>query len=208
VEIGNTTDHLGLEIVGYQFATAKDVWDANWLRVHVRASVDGRGWDSIDPCLLTSEVSEIAVWLECLADGVDVAPLEFLEPELAFELVGRDGDLIRLRVWFDGGLRPSWGTLRRDAVARPYGRRGGDPRRADPSRRRPERTTPAVPRSAGRRVTVKRPRCVAGVERGCRRVRHAQRSKARTGARAFFFRRDDRVLRPSHKNASHRAEAQ
>jgi len=109
VEIGrNTTDHLRLEIVGYQFAAAKDAWDANWLRVHVRASVDGREWDSIDPCLLTSEVSEIAVWLEYLADGMDVAPLEFLEPELVFDLVGRDGDLIRLRVWFAGGLRPSW----------------------------------------------------------------------------------------------------
>ena len=50
----------------------------------------------------------IAVWFEYLADGVDVAPLDFLEPELAFNLVGRDGDLFRLRIWFDVGLRPSW----------------------------------------------------------------------------------------------------
>lgn len=79
-----------------------------WLQVRVQAEVDGRGWEATDPCLLTNEVSRLADWLACLADGVDVIPVDFLEPNLSFEVAGRGGEQIHVRAWFELELRPAW----------------------------------------------------------------------------------------------------
>jgi hypothetical protein len=101
-------DRLELELLGYQFEESTDGWDPNWLLVRVEAEVDGRRWEATDPCLLAHEVSRLADWLECLADGVEVAPVTFLEPNLSFAVIERGGKHLRVRAWFELELRPSW----------------------------------------------------------------------------------------------------
>jgi hypothetical protein len=100
-----------LRVSGYQFPNIEgDEWDANWLIVEGRiAPVDERAWEFRDPALLTREVERLSNWLEALASGQPVEKREdFLEPNLRFEVVGRSGDVITIRVYFELESRPPW----------------------------------------------------------------------------------------------------
>jgi hypothetical protein len=52
-----------LSIVRYEFATAADSYDRNWLMAQVTAGDGKRKWGGQDPCLLTWEAEELAAWL-------------------------------------------------------------------------------------------------------------------------------------------------
>jgi hypothetical protein len=100
-----------LRVSGYQFPNIEgDEWDANWLIVEGRiAPVDERAWEFRDPALLTWEVERLSNWLDALASGQPVEESEdFLEPNLRFEVVGRSGDVITIRVYFELESRPPW----------------------------------------------------------------------------------------------------
>jgi hypothetical protein len=74
----------------------------------VSATSDRGSWVATDPCLLTSEIATLAQWLDALAGEETVeSELDFLEPNLSFELVDND-DAVRLRAWFELELRPRW----------------------------------------------------------------------------------------------------
>jgi hypothetical protein len=111
--VGANGDQVELDIAGYQFPDiADEQWDSNWLNITTTATVDHR---SCDPSLLTMEVEELARWLESVADGKEVdRELEFMEPNLAFQLDEISGAEIHLRVWFEYESRPVW---KADSVA-------------------------------------------------------------------------------------------
>jgi hypothetical protein len=72
------------------------------------ATLDHRGWTSCHPSLPTIEVEELARWLEAVADAKEVdGELEFMEPNLAFQLDEISGSEIHLRVWFECESRPA-----------------------------------------------------------------------------------------------------
>ena len=100
-----------LRVVGYQFAGVEgDEWDANWLVVDGRvAPVDERAWEFSDPAILTWEVERLSSWLDALASGQAVEESEdFVEPNLRFEVVGRDEDIITIRIYFELETRAPW----------------------------------------------------------------------------------------------------
>jgi hypothetical protein len=97
---GMAGERFELGIVGYQFDDAGEEHDRNWLVVRVAAEAGHSQWGGPDPCLLTWEAQELASWLHALARGdADVSPgLDFLEPELSFEVVGHAEDAVDLRI--------------------------------------------------------------------------------------------------------------
>ncbi len=98
-----------MTVEGYQFPDIQDEpYDSNWLliRIHV---VHSRGeWTTVDPCLLTDELEDLAKWFDAIAQGKEVEKEQnFTEPNLRFRLretpEGRS-----LRVHFEMESRPSW----------------------------------------------------------------------------------------------------
>jgi hypothetical protein len=79
------------------------------LAEHPRLSNEPSGLlEATDPSLGTVEVAQLADWLEAIAEREEpVRDLEFIEPNLAFELA-ETNDSLRLRAWFELELRPPW----------------------------------------------------------------------------------------------------
>jgi hypothetical protein len=98
-----STDGATVELVplGYQFgySSASGVHDNNWLNIRVEVSSDRVSWGGVDPCLLTWELRSLCSWLKAhVADPFGAEPLlEFMEPDLSFEVVGREADALLLR---------------------------------------------------------------------------------------------------------------
>ena len=95
---------LRLSIVRYQFPQiTKGEYDANWLIIQGRVSIDDRSWTFRDPSLTTFEVRALAEWLEGLARGEDVLPYcAFIEPNLQFERIS--GQAIRVSFALESAL--------------------------------------------------------------------------------------------------------
>lgn len=77
-----------MRVVGYQFPEIQDEeYDSNWLLIQIHL-VHPRGeWTTVDPCLLTYEVEELADWFDAIARGDHVdAEQHFIEPNLLFRL--------------------------------------------------------------------------------------------------------------------------
>ncbi len=99
---------MTLDLEGFQYPSATDAWDANWLFVAVSvSSPDGR-WSFRDACLDVSDVLGLAAWLDGAARGERPAAIEFTEPDLRFELVPSEGALPIVRVGFELSARPPW----------------------------------------------------------------------------------------------------
>jgi hypothetical protein len=107
---GKTGDRLEVEILGYEFPpTMDDQYDSNWLIIRISAKTATGSWTATDPSLLTSEVVWLADWFDGIARGEEKdRELEFLEPNLSFELLETSSDRARLRAWFELELRPTW----------------------------------------------------------------------------------------------------
>jgi hypothetical protein len=98
--------------------------DANWLRICGNISLaDGKTWAFEQPCLTTWDARELGDWLHGVAAGtvpswsagpgdgderLAPAQLEFLEPNLAFSLVERIADRVRIWVHFGMETLPPW----------------------------------------------------------------------------------------------------
>ena len=74
-----------------------------WCQVSITIDTPDGRWSATDPCLTGPEVERLAAWLDLAANGVVPGRLEFLEPELVFDVA--DG---QLRVELRFGMRPSW----------------------------------------------------------------------------------------------------
>jgi hypothetical protein len=92
-----------LDIIGHEYL------EPSWLMValHVVHRTLGT-WQAIDPCLQTFEVEQLAQWLENVAKGIESENhLYFLEPNLEFELVGKEENR-SIRVYLKLEARPEW----------------------------------------------------------------------------------------------------
>jgi hypothetical protein len=56
---------------------------------------------------MRAELRKIVGWLRRIGAGRTPKPLEFTEPNLAFECV-RNDEHAEIRVWFQGEVRPIW----------------------------------------------------------------------------------------------------
>jgi hypothetical protein len=98
---GEGGELVTLAPAGYQFAgVSAERHDDNWLNVAVTASVGGASWGGTDPCLLTWELRGLCTWMRSHAEGGGTAAddLDFLEPELTFQVLERGADPIPLRI--------------------------------------------------------------------------------------------------------------
>ena len=96
------TASFDLEILRYQFPELEHSdWDSNWLEVSGKVVTPARSWEFLDPCLLTMEAHDLANWLAAVvADKQTDARIFFTEPNLSFELVAADSEVIELRLYF------------------------------------------------------------------------------------------------------------
>jgi hypothetical protein len=107
---GKNGDKFELTVIRYQFPnSSRNDWDANWLIIRTRAAITGHEWSSDDPSMLTWEVEDLANWLESLSNNREVNPLlDFVEPNLSFQLVDRSSETTRLQVCLQLESRLPW----------------------------------------------------------------------------------------------------
>ena len=112
MELSIPGSYFRLSLLGYQYPDAEgEPYDANWLLVRMDAAGPQGAWSVTDPCLLTSEVTRLADWLEQLGSGSATAPaISFLEPALLFRRVEREGHERFLRVHFGSLVHPTWSS--------------------------------------------------------------------------------------------------
>jgi hypothetical protein len=108
--LSGSDSRIELDIVGYQFASAKhDGWDSEWLQVSGRAESPRGRWKFNDPCLTTFELKALASWLREVPVGGPDRELSFTEPNLRFEHVEEPGG-DALFVWLSQEASPPWAT--------------------------------------------------------------------------------------------------
>jgi hypothetical protein len=106
----NQGDYFRLKILKYQFPhITKDYYDANWLKIHIDASINGREWSAEDPCLLTYEVETLIQWLDEISTKESPTQYcSFTEPCLEFKRIESSTATSILRVFIDYNLLPPW----------------------------------------------------------------------------------------------------
>jgi hypothetical protein len=78
-----------------------DEWHS-WLQIAIRVDSPIASWTCTDPCLMICDAHAIARWLADLARDRDVRRrIDFIEPNLAFEMVERDCGVCQLRLCFE-----------------------------------------------------------------------------------------------------------
>lgn len=97
-----------LWVLGYQFPDIHhDEYDSNWLRVGIKVEGYKKPWITSDPSLLTWELNALKNWLESLGKNGTDKSVDFIEPNLGFELVHKsDTALIRINLQLES--KPSW----------------------------------------------------------------------------------------------------
>lgn len=109
--IGTNGTSFSLTIVDYQYPkNHHSSYDADWLVVRIEVS-DHRGrWSSVDPCLLTWEVAQLADWFDAHATAIVANKrIGFIEPNLRFMTMGEP---LALHIFFDKESRPPWDPSR------------------------------------------------------------------------------------------------
>ena len=104
---GNDGNRLELRVAGYQFPHLENKeYDSDWLRIDIQVEHPRGSWTSIDACLLTWELAQLADWFVAIAHGntFDHAQ-DFIEPNLRFQLLDSPS---RMRVYFELECRPPW----------------------------------------------------------------------------------------------------
>lgn len=102
-----------LDIQGYEFPSALDYDDANWLTVKIRAEDPMNSWSAKDSCLLTYELDNLRSWVKTILEEACTNPtISFLEGEIAF---GYDKNKDVLNVYLDFGFHPKGEKYQYDA---------------------------------------------------------------------------------------------
>jgi hypothetical protein len=105
--LSGTTTRVGLTVLGYQYPAITDAeWDSNWLNIQIHAQDERGSWTAIDPCLLTWDLAHLAEWFEAGASRQPQQRIDFIEPNLAFEIAAIGDDDVTARVWFKLECRP------------------------------------------------------------------------------------------------------
>jgi len=107
--IGINNQIVELRITNYEFPEITDCeFDSNWLLIYLKVKSDFGNWQTINPSLLNSDVQHIINWFEKIANSEKVASnyLDFLEPNLVFELKKLNSDNKLIRIIFDLESRP------------------------------------------------------------------------------------------------------
>jgi hypothetical protein len=94
---------LGIYIAGYEFEhDFRDQFDANWLifRVVLQSVHGAWRWQVEDAGALTWEVAECVTWLRALRDNQPVEDdfFGFSEPDVSFDVIRQDDQVVGLRV--------------------------------------------------------------------------------------------------------------
>ena len=94
----------------YQFPNStEDEYDSNWIYVTVNVAGFDQPWTSNDPSLMTWELKSLANWLTSIlpvANGEN--EIRFIEPNLRFQLVGRENDRLIIRTSLALESKPAW----------------------------------------------------------------------------------------------------
>lgn len=99
--------YVRLTPVSYQFATATDSYDRNWLMIRGSAQSSNEKWSFIDASLLTGEAQNLTSWLRAMArrEAKTMAPgaaeptWSNIEPNLGMGVVRYDDEHTALRVF-------------------------------------------------------------------------------------------------------------
>ena len=111
---GIDNQSVELKLVSYEFPNNEGGdYDSNWLNVFLKVdSKDGK-WQTVNPSLLTWEVMALINWFSDLSENREVKHtlMEFLEPNLSFELINEcDSEIKSIRILFDLEARPRSAT--------------------------------------------------------------------------------------------------
>jgi hypothetical protein len=113
--VGEDNIELELGIDGYQFPDASEHWDANWLLVRGRVAHPRGPWSFSDPCLTTSEVEQLAAWLDSIVAGRPSPDARyFVEPNLRFAYVASPVPTVEVTLAYESA--PPWLTDRGDRL--------------------------------------------------------------------------------------------
>jgi hypothetical protein len=108
---GQEGTSVELDLGGYQFPEMEALGphfdhDANWLRVRGKVFDGAQSWSFEDPCLMTTEAAELALWLRGIVDGVvepdaqtGVGGASFVEPNVSAKLDARTDATVTI-VWY------------------------------------------------------------------------------------------------------------
>lgn len=109
---GQDNKSFELWIVDYQFRDdMNDEYDSNWLTVGIRLTGFPREWTTSDPSLLTWELKSLTNWLNDILTGdIKEKEIEFIEPNLKFELADKVDDTFKLRTLLTLESKPTWYT--------------------------------------------------------------------------------------------------
>ncbi|TVZ08137.1 hypothetical protein JM80_0621 [Cellulophaga sp. RHA_52] len=106
-----------LKITNYQFPKITDYeYDSNWLLIYLNVKSDCGNWQTVDPSLLVGDVIEIIEWFEKISQNKTpkYECLDFIEPNLAFELTKAGMDFKTVRIKFDLESRPKSADDKKD----------------------------------------------------------------------------------------------
>jgi hypothetical protein len=108
LRLGNKDSKFEMTVIGYQFPQlGHKQYDADWLKIKVSAKHPRGSWVKTDPCLLTWELAELAVWFHKIAENNSGdSNIEFMEPELRFEWFRESQNTLRVHLSYS--LRPVW----------------------------------------------------------------------------------------------------
>ncbi|HFJ9286511.1 PadR family transcriptional regulator [Bacillus toyonensis] len=98
---------LHLEVVRYQFKDAKEECDRNWLIVKAKLSEGNKVFETMDPFLQTFDLQHMKKWFQLLPNPT-YTELDFIEPNIAFELMGKNEGEFQIVVRLSQELTPSW----------------------------------------------------------------------------------------------------
>lgn len=106
-----------LKITNYQFPKITNCeYDSNWLLIYLNVKSDCGNWQTVDPSLLVGDVIEIIEWFEKISQNKTpkYECLDFIEPNLAFELIKAGMDFKTVRIKFDLESRPKSADDKKD----------------------------------------------------------------------------------------------
>ncbi|MFF2880030.1 WapI family immunity protein [Bacillus toyonensis] len=107
MDFQNEKGALHLEVVRYQFKDAKEECDRNWLIVKAKLSEGNKVFETMDPFLQTFDLQHMKKWFQSLPNPT-YTELDFIEPNIAFELMGKNEGEFQIVVRLSQELTPSW----------------------------------------------------------------------------------------------------
>jgi hypothetical protein len=84
---GTGNESFELRVLGYEFPTVNEGYDANWLTISVRVRSAGASWTASCACILSWDLAALENWLDDLASD-EAASWSGLEPDLALRSLG------------------------------------------------------------------------------------------------------------------------